>query len=251
MRSARCRCAPHCKYAAPPVPPALFRPLAPRQPCSDQPQPRCCGRGSLRCRPRSRRHAAAPQARLEERSRRPAAASARCARGGRACSGRACRCGGRCGVFFAPLQLASSRLTRPLHPSTTAELSGGAEALRSGGARAAAGEAQRGAALCQRRLHCSPLCSTACKHYPAYLHGSPSAPPRATRSQVVAPEAPEWEADYKAWAEQRRLARGYYKQYPATVRSILCGTRAPENAYAVGWLRLCCSWRPLPQAQFG
>jgi hypothetical protein len=40
----------------------------------------------------------------------------------------------------------------------------------------------------------------------------------ARPGQVVRGEPPEWEVEYNAWAEQRRLQQGYYKQYPAPVR---------------------------------
>ena len=39
----------------------------------------------------------------------------------------------------------------------------------------------------------------------------------ATTPQIVRPRPPEWEVEYKAWVEQVKLQRGYYKEYPASV----------------------------------
>lgn len=41
------------------------------------------------------------------------------------------------------------------------------------------------------------------------------------RLPVVRSPPPEWEAEYKAWAEQQRLQRGFYKQYPETAKKVL------------------------------
>ncbi|KAI8465695.1 MAG: hypothetical protein J3K34DRAFT_525166 [Monoraphidium minutum] len=38
------------------------------------------------------------------------------------------------------------------------------------------------------------------------------------RLPVARGPPPEWEADYMAWAEARRLARGFYKEYPAQAK---------------------------------
>jgi hypothetical protein len=40
------------------------------------------------------------------------------------------------------------------------------------------------------------------------------------RLPVVRSPAPEWEADYMAWSEQRKLQRGFYKEYPTQVSSV-------------------------------
>ncbi|GBF96696.1 hypothetical protein Rsub_09329 [Raphidocelis subcapitata] len=40
------------------------------------------------------------------------------------------------------------------------------------------------------------------------------------RLPVVRSPAPEWEAEYQAWAEQRRLSRGFYKEYPASAKKV-------------------------------
>lgn len=36
--------------------------------------------------------------------------------------------------------------------------------------------------------------------------------------QVIKSPLPEWEAEYHAWAQQLKLERNYYKEYPALVR---------------------------------
>lgn len=65
------------------------------------------------------------------------------------------------------------------------------------------------------------------------------------QTQVVRQPPPEWEAEYQAWAEQRRLQQGFYKQYPAVVS--LChdntmGLGAP-NRTVVLWSSCLFWWR--------